>query len=136
MLKIYKVQIKSFYFFGTKVINIGSKIKKLRKEQSITQTELAESVNLSYQQIQKYENGKSKINVNKLMEICKALNTEIGYFLYDYKEEVSSPKNHKNYNKINYNLTEEEKKLIKYFRQIKSPEIRKNLLKQIKGIIG
>ena len=117
------------------MINIGNKIKQLRKKLGITQTELAENVNLSYQQIQKYENGKSKIYVTKLIEISKALNTNIGYFLEIVNETVSSPDEYKSYNKSEFSLSEEEAILLNYFRQIRSTEVRQNLLKQLKGII-
>ena len=43
---------------------IGEKIRKIRKKQGISQMALAEKVGLSFQQIQKYEKGISKISVS------------------------------------------------------------------------
>ena len=117
------------------MINIGNRIKQLRKEHGITQSELAESVNLSYQQIQKYENGKSSISVTRLVEICKALNTDISHFLKDIDNVLSSPEEYRSYNISGTDLTKEEEELIYYYRQIKSSEIKLILLKQLKGII-
>ena len=120
------------------MISIGSKIKQLREERGITQTKLAEMINLSYQQIQKYENGKSQISVNKLIEISKALGVHISIFLKKQDNQmISEPSSEEYtiYNGFNYNLTEEEIALLEYFRQIKNPKVRRSLLKQLKGII-
>lgn len=61
---------------------IGDQIRRLRREKGISQIELAEKLNISFQQVQKYENGKSKISVDRIFQIVEVLNIPI-YDLVD-----------------------------------------------------
>ena len=61
---------------------IGDQIRRLRRERGISQTELAEKLNISFQQVQKYENGKSKISVDRIFQIVEVLNIPL-YDLVD-----------------------------------------------------
>ena len=46
--------------FGGKFMNIGNKIKELRKQRGITQEQLANSIGISFQAVSKWENGVSQ----------------------------------------------------------------------------
>ena len=54
---------------------LGSRIKRARKAQSITQKELGSQLGISFQQIQKYENGKNRIGAGRLSQIAHILRT-------------------------------------------------------------
>lgn len=62
-------------------IQIGAHIVKLRKEQRITQEELAKKVNLSATHVSTVENGGS-YSLNTLISICDALGARLDYVLY------------------------------------------------------
>lgn len=59
---------------------IGRRIKRRRLELSLTQEELATILDVSFQQIHRYESGKDRINVDKLQAIANALLVPISYF--------------------------------------------------------
>lgn len=59
---------------------VGSRIRLRRKEVGTSQQALAEAVGLTFQQIQKYENGANRVSSSKLYEIAKALRAPIVYF--------------------------------------------------------
>ncbi len=48
----------------------------------MSQPELAERVGVTFQQVQKYENGKNRISAGRLYEVAKALGVTIQY-LYE-----------------------------------------------------
>ena len=52
---------------------VGRAIKEQREKMGMSQGKLGEMVGLSYQQIQKYENGASAISVITLIRIAGAL---------------------------------------------------------------
>ncbi|HQB38788.1 MAG TPA: helix-turn-helix transcriptional regulator, partial [Deltaproteobacteria bacterium] len=52
---------------------IGALIRKRRKELGLSQEQLSEKVGVSYQQIQRYENGGSMLNVENLQRVANAL---------------------------------------------------------------
>jgi transcriptional regulator with XRE-family HTH domain len=56
---------------------IGNKIRALRLEQNITQQWLGEQIGVTFQQIQKYEKGSSRISAVTLFEVCQVLNASI-----------------------------------------------------------
>jgi transcriptional regulator with XRE-family HTH domain len=56
---------------------IGEKIRALRLEQNITQQWLGEQIGVTYQQIQKYEKGSSRMSAVTLFEVCQVLNVPI-----------------------------------------------------------
>lgn len=73
---------------------------------------LAVILELSYQQIQRYENGKNKISVERIQEIADALAVPLMYFFEkDLTEPLPAPV-------TNYIPTEEEKNLLKHFKKI------------------
>jgi two-component system response regulator len=69
-----KLHSSSFY------VQIGRKIKERRKKAGFTLEQISKIVHVTYQQIQKYENGQSKIPVEKLYEFALLFDTPIQYF--------------------------------------------------------
>lgn len=61
-------------------MNIGEKIKTLRKEKKITQKQLAEMINKNIRTIQKYESCEIKIPLESLVDISRTLNVPLKYF--------------------------------------------------------
>ena len=61
--------------------HVSARIRLRRRELGMTQQTLANAVGLTFQQIQKYESGASRIAVSRLYDVATALDTSIGYFL-------------------------------------------------------
>lgn len=49
----------------------------------MSQEELAKAIGLTFQQVQKYENGKNRITVSRLVDIGRALKTPLEFFYAD-----------------------------------------------------
>ncbi|GJL80235.1 MAG: hypothetical protein NPINA01_32240 [Nitrospinaceae bacterium] len=60
--------------------NVGRKIREARETRGISQSKLAEELELSFQQIQKYEKGKNRVSASRLYQIAKILNQTVSYF--------------------------------------------------------
>jgi len=61
---------------------VGSRVRTRRVGLRISQTKLGEAVGVTFQQVQKYENGANRIGASNLYKIAKTLGVEISYF-YD-----------------------------------------------------
>ena len=59
---------------------IGQRIRERRKLLKLSQTDLAELMGFSYQQMQKYETGTSHVSAGKLLIFAKILNVPANYF--------------------------------------------------------
>lgn len=66
---------------------VGSRVRTRRVGLRISQTKLGEAVGVTFQQVQKYENGTNRIGLSNLYKIAKTLGVEISYF-YDGVEAV------------------------------------------------
>ena len=58
---------------------IGNRIKQRRRELGLSQEKLAEALDVSYQQIQRYENGTNLLNTDKLQVVADFLNIPVSY---------------------------------------------------------
>lgn len=61
--------------------HVGAKVKSRRLMLGLSQEELAKSIGLTFQQVQKYERGTNRISVSRLVDISRALKSPIDYFL-------------------------------------------------------
>lgn len=62
---------------------IGARLKYFRMSRDVTQTKLARMVGLTFQQIQKYENGTNRISVSRLVDLAKVLEFNVDEFFDD-----------------------------------------------------
>lgn len=53
----------------------GLVMKKLRQAAGLTQSEVAAKLGISYQQVQKYENGRTRLTLGRLVELSEVLGT-------------------------------------------------------------
>jgi len=59
---------------------VGAQLKALRKSVGYSQTELANQVGVTFQQIQKYERGTNRIGASRLWGFCKVFDVSPGRF--------------------------------------------------------
>lgn len=60
--------------------HVGRRLKQARQLRKLSQNDLAKRLNISFQQIQKYENGVNRIAASKLFEIAQILESPIAFF--------------------------------------------------------
>jgi transcriptional regulator with XRE-family HTH domain len=60
---------------------IGGLIRHRRLELGLSQSALAAKLNLTFQQVQKYENGTNQLSIGRLLQISDALRAPLRYFL-------------------------------------------------------
>ena len=67
-------------------IHLGKKLRMRRLSLGLTQTKVAQAINVTFQQIQKYEKGTNGVSSNRLIQLAQFLKVPIIYFFEDYKE--------------------------------------------------
>lgn len=67
---------------GKTDIELGKRIRLRRVEQKMSQSELADKLGVSFQQVQKYEKGINRVTSTRLQQIAAALDVPITFF-YD-----------------------------------------------------
>jgi transcriptional regulator with XRE-family HTH domain len=72
-------------------IHVGLQVRLRRKALKISQERLADSLGLTFQQVQKYERGANRISASKLYEIARALRVPIAWFFEGLSDPVAGP---------------------------------------------
>ena len=60
---------------------IGLQLRKIRLMRGKTQSRVAKAVNVTFQQIQKYERGQNAISINIMMKLCEYLDVSVDFFI-------------------------------------------------------
>ena len=61
-------------------MEIGTRVRTLRLQRGWSQTELGKALNVTFQQIQKYEKGTNRISAGRLQRISEVLNVPVTFF--------------------------------------------------------
>ncbi len=70
-------------------VHVGKRIRHRRWLVGMTQQQLAESVGIKFQQIQKYETGANRVSASRLWDIADALDVAVSFFFEGIDSENS-----------------------------------------------
>lgn len=112
-------------------LHVGKRIKHRRIVLGITRKELADAVNVSVQQIHKYETGINRVSASKLYNIAVVLKVPVNYF-YEMLEDCgltssSSLAEELEFNKLHGISEREVESLVKSYNKIKMSSARKKV---------
>jgi transcriptional regulator with XRE-family HTH domain len=69
-------------------VHVGSRIRLRRTLLGISQVVLAETIGLTFQQVQKYERGSNRVSSSRLVDIANALDVDVPYFFQEMTAEL------------------------------------------------
>ncbi len=69
-------------------IHVGQRLRQRRTLQGLSQTALAKGVNLTFQQIQKYERGANRVGASRLHQFSQILDVPVSYFFDGYEHDA------------------------------------------------
>lgn len=108
--------------------HIGERIRRRRAECGLTQQQLAQAIETSYQQLQKYENGSNRISAEKLYRLGRRLGVPTNYFLDGFEEgEAAEEPGH----------TARERaliELVRSFGEVRAPRVRVAVAALVKAV--
>lgn len=118
---------------------IGLRVKAYREIAGLSQTDLGHKIGVTFQQVQKYENGKNKVGVSRLIDICKVLKVSLMDFLMGLGDAenahiiaVSDVKQDKLIQ--NPDRNKEVKQLLKIYNSVETAEDRQEILNVLKAL--
>ncbi len=101
-------------------IYVGKKLKNLRTELNLSQQAIGKIIGVSYQMIQKYENGSCRLGPNGLIKISQHFNIPVTYFFDGFSSPIER--------EIPTDTEAELAKMVSLFSKIKNPLFRRALL--------
>ena len=102
-------------------LHLGKKLRMRRLSLGLTQTKVAEAINVTFQQIQKYEKGTNGVSSNRLMQLSNYLKVPITYFFEDFKNFNDIKTSQEDSDDLNYSF------LSKTFASLSKPQKEKIL---------
>ena len=111
--------------------HVGERIRLRRTELGLTQEQLAAALEVSYQQVQKYETGANRISAGRIFELARKLRVDIGYFFDGLpleSHEDTLPLEHGGRNRTAIEL-------VRKFTLIEDPEVRSAIAGLVKTIV-
>jgi transcriptional regulator with XRE-family HTH domain len=98
--------------------NIGFKLRILRRLNKLTLQNVAEFLNITSAQVQKYETGESRISIPTLFKIAHFYKINTSYFFEDFEVNL-------NYDKLNLEMFIE-------FNNVENYQLKKDILLLVK----
>mgnify|MGYP005679267809 CR=1 FL=1 len=126
-------------------MHVGKRIRLRRTLLGMSQEQLGSELNITFQQVQKYERGANRVSASRLWDISQILDAPINYFFDDMSENTMrcSPRRISRGENI-VDIGDEQTKdpmarretleLVRTYYSIKSPLVRKRLADMVKSI--
>lgn len=122
---------------------VGHRLRERRTMAGLTQEQLAEAVNLTFQQIQKYEKGMNRMGASRLYQFAKFLDVPPSYFFegldeaFDVKGQRNVPGLAESPAQTPYEaepIKRETLEFVRYYKSILDPELRAGLFALVKSV--
>ena len=103
----------------------------------LSQTALADSLDLTFQQVQKYEKGSNRIGASRLYQIGRVLDVPVAYFFEDMPEGLDTATNPPEGSPAperDTMLRRETLELVRAYYKIEAPTVRRRMRELIKAM--
>jgi transcriptional regulator with XRE-family HTH domain len=119
-------------------IEIGRRIRVQRTLRNATQTDLAGAIGITFQQVQKYENGTNRVSAGKLFQIARFLGVPVTVFfdgLETEKSAASEAAASPAYQQLLTFVTSAEgERLYRAFAKVRKKETQRSLLRMVESL--
>ena len=111
--------------------HVGERIRLRRTELGLTQEQLAEALDVSYQQIQKYETGANRMSASRIYEMARRLDVDLNYFFEGWsRDDPGAPPPIQHGGRQRSAI-----ELVRKFAQIEDPHVRAAIAGLVKAIV-
>jgi len=121
--------------------HVGLQLRQRRALLGYSQEKLAEKVGITFQQIQKYENGANRVSASRLYEFSKVLDIPVNFFFDNYGAENIAALGFSDSDQSPFEGSQDDVlkrketlELIRVYYSIQNPKLRKDLFKLVKSM--
>jgi transcriptional regulator with XRE-family HTH domain len=121
-------------------IYVGQRLKYRRNAMGLSQSELAEAVGITFQQVQKYERGANRMGASRLYELAKILQVSVSYFFDGYEKKAAANPSPNGMDEESAAFEHEPAggreamELMRSFQRVQNPKIRKSVLTLVRNM--
>jgi len=120
--------------------HVGARVRMRRLMVGLSQTKLGESLDVTFQQIQKYEKGANRIGASRLQQLARVLDVTPAFF-FEGAPRGETPtsgvaETPDNAYVVDFLATNEGLQLNRAFAQIRDPKVRKRIVELVTSLAG
>jgi transcriptional regulator with XRE-family HTH domain len=109
--------------------HVGERIRRRRTLMGFTQEQLADTLEISYQQIQKYETGTNRVSAGRLFQIAQRLDVDVAWFFEGLETAQAASTRSGGSNRATIEL-------VRNFSSIQDPSVRTSVASLVKALSG
>jgi len=118
-------------------IHVGERIRLRRAMLRLTQQDLAQSIGISFQQLQKYERGANRVSASRLFDIASHLDVPISFFFEDIENDLLEQRGLTNVRPdVDPSLSSEALKLMAVFNRLPNDTVRRRILEFLTAAVS
>jgi transcriptional regulator with XRE-family HTH domain len=118
--------------------HLGKRVRMRRLMLRMSQSDLGEALDLTFQQVQKYEKGENRIGASRLQRISEVLQVPIVFFFegapHSRRRQNAQTAGLSPQSVADYLATVDGLKLTKAFMQIQDAKVRRSIVSLVEGI--
>jgi transcriptional regulator with XRE-family HTH domain len=107
-------------------LSVGARLRQARLLAGASQEDVGAAIGVSFQAVQKYENGENRLSAGRLAAAAKFLGVPMSFFFQDDTEPAAATDT--------AGFSAKEIELVRYYRAIRSDDMREHLLRLTKII--
>lgn len=125
-------------------VHVGRRVRLRRTLLGMSQEQLGDALNITFQQVQKYERGSNRISASRLWDIGQILDVPVSFFFDDMSDDTAahSPRRMKaggvkdeyEENPTDPMARRETLELVRAYYSIKNPNLRKRITEMVKSV--
>ena len=121
-------------------VHVGARLRQRRIHLGLSQTVLGNASAITFQQVQKYENGGNRISSSRLFEFAKILNVPVSHFFEEMapglatgRRKVGRPKRNGS-DEADIDTKRETLELVRAYYKIRNDGIRREIRVMVKAL--
>jgi transcriptional regulator with XRE-family HTH domain len=116
-------------------MEVGQRIRIYRKTRGLSQTALADQLGVTFQQVQKYENGRNRIGAGRLTRIARVLDVPVATLLgVSDTTKIKSSKRGKDSSPLKLLTIPGALQLLRSYERINDGKIRRSIVDLVQNI--
>jgi transcriptional regulator with XRE-family HTH domain len=105
-------------------VHVGRQLRLARELAGLTQTDIGKKLGMSFQVVQKYEQGEIRVSASRLFQLAALMGKPVAYFFEGFAVGAESQ----------HEMQRDEIDLVRAFRLIASPELRQCIQRLLREI--
>jgi transcriptional regulator with XRE-family HTH domain len=115
---------------------IAMRVRALRLQRGLSQTEIGEVLGVTFQQVQKYERGTNRMSAGRLYRVAEVLDVPVSFFYSGFEEREGEQCRHSIDVEFGFLQTSGAMRLVRAYARIVDVGIRQKLLLLTESLAG